>query len=202
MHSPPTDAPTGTWRQLLSGRYLGTATVLAGGVALYATNVYLTTSLLPTAIDDIGGQQYYAWTATVFLIASVISSMLVTNVLAARGPRGAYLIGSRSSRSAPLSVRSARRWNCCWSAARSRVRAVACWPVSVTPSSMPRSPRHLWTRGGAALVSAMWGGVGTFAGPAIGGVFAQFGAWRWAFGVLAIATIAVAALVPQRATGT
>ena len=92
MHSP-TDAPAGTWRQLLSGRYLGTATVLAGGVALYATNVYLTTSLLPTAIDDIGGQQYYAWTATVFLIASVISSMLVTNVLAARGPRGAYLIG-------------------------------------------------------------------------------------------------------------
>src|SRR6476659_4581651 len=92
MHSP-TDVSAGTWRQLLSGRHLGTATVLAGGVALYATNVYLTTSLLPTAIDDIGGQQYYAWTATVFLIASVISSMLVTNVLAARGPRGAYLIG-------------------------------------------------------------------------------------------------------------
>ena len=67
MHSP-TDAPAGTWRQLLSGRYLGTATVLAGGVALYATNVYLTTSLLPTAIDDIGGQQYYAWTATVLTL--------------------------------------------------------------------------------------------------------------------------------------
>ncbi|MDJ0114887.1 MFS transporter, partial [Rhodococcus erythropolis] len=30
-----------------------------------------------------------------------------------------------------------------------------------------------------------------------GGVFAQFGAWRWAFGVLVVATIAVAALVPS-----
>lgn len=194
MHSP-TDAPTGTWRQLLSGRYLGTATVLAGGVALYATNVYLTTSLLPTAIDDIGGQQYYAWTATVFLIASVISSMLVTNVLAARGPRGAYLIG--------LAIFALGTVVCAVSPTMELLLVgrtiqgsggglLAGLGYAVINAALPR---HLWTRG-AALVSAMWG-VGTFAGPAIGGVFAQFGAWRWAFGVLVIATIAVAALVPS-----
>jgi predicted MFS family arabinose efflux permease len=41
----------------------------------------------------------------------------------------------------------------------------------------------------------MWG-VGTLVGPAVGGVFAQFGAWRWAFGTLIACTVAVTVLVP------
>ncbi|WP_415973341.1 MFS transporter [Rhodococcus sp. 077-4] len=194
MHSP-TESTTGTWRQLLSARYVGTATVLAGGVALYATNVYLTTSLLPTAIDEIGGQRYYAWTATVFLIASVISSMLVSNVLAARGPRGAYLIG--------LTIFAAGTVVCAVSPTMELLLVgrtiqgaggglLAGLGYAVINAALPQ---HLWTRG-AALVSAMWG-VGTFAGPAIGGIFAQFGAWRTAFGVLVVAALAVAALVPR-----
>jgi MFS family permease len=55
-------------------------------------------------------------------------------------------------------------------------------------------PSSLWTKA-SALVSAMWG-VGTLAGPAAGGLFAQFGSWRWAFGVLVILTVAMAVLVP------
>ena len=194
MH-PSTEPTTGTWRQLLSTRYLGTATVLAGGVALYATNVYLTTSLLPTAIDQIGGQRYYAWTATVFLIASVISSMLVSNILAARGPRGAYLIG--------LTIFALGTVVCAMSSTMELLLVgrtiqgaggglLAGLGYAVINAALPQ---HLWTRG-AALVSAMWG-VGTFAGPAIGGIFAQFGAWRMAFGVLVVAALAVAALVPK-----
>ncbi|MBY4272901.1 MFS transporter [Rhodococcus fascians] len=194
MHSP-TESTTGTWRQLLGARYLGTATVLAGGVALYATNVYLTTSLLPTAIDEIGGQRYYAWTATVFLVASVISSMLVSKVLAARGPRGAYLIG--------LTVFALGTVVCAVSPTMELLLMgrtiqgaggglLAGLGYAVINAALPQ---HLWTRG-AALVSAMWG-VGTFAGPAVGGIFAQFGAWRMAFGVLVLAALAMAALVPR-----
>ncbi|MCZ4550962.1 MFS transporter [Gordonia rubripertincta] len=194
MHLP-NDSASGTWRQLLRGPYLGTATVLAGGVALYATNVYLTTSLLPTAIEEIGGQRYYAWTTTVFLVASVISSMLVTNILTARGPRGAYLIG--------LAVFAVGTAACSVSPTMELFLIgrmiqglggglLAGLGYAVINAALPK---HLWTRG-AALVSAMWG-VGTFAGPAIGGVFAQLSIWRWAFGVLIIATIAVAALVPS-----
>ncbi|MGH3637138.1 MAG: MFS transporter, partial [Mycobacterium sp.] len=55
-------------------------------------------------------------------------------------------------------------------------------------------PRSLWTRA-SALVSAMWG-VATVVGPAIGGVFAQFGLWRWAFGAVALLTAAMGVLVP------
>jgi MFS family permease len=55
-------------------------------------------------------------------------------------------------------------------------------------------PNTLWTKA-SALVSAMWG-VGTVVGPASGGLFAQYGHWRWAFGVLVILTVAMAVLVP------
>ncbi len=55
-------------------------------------------------------------------------------------------------------------------------------------------PSSLWTKA-SALVSAMWG-VGTLVGPAAGGLFAQFGSWRWAFGVLVVLTAAMAVLVP------
>jgi MFS family permease len=41
----------------------------------------------------------------------------------------------------------------------------------------------------------MWG-VATVVGPATGGVFAQFGLWRWAFVAMAIPTALMAALVP------
>ena len=55
-------------------------------------------------------------------------------------------------------------------------------------------PSSLWTKA-SALVSAMWG-VGTLVGPAAGGLFAQYGSWRWAFGVLVVLTAAMASLVP------
>jgi MFS family permease len=41
----------------------------------------------------------------------------------------------------------------------------------------------------------MWG-VATVVGPAMGGLFAQFGIWRWAFVAMAVLTALMAALVP------
>ena len=46
---------TGSWRELLGPKHIGASTVLAGGVALYATNEFLTISLLPSTVADIGG---------------------------------------------------------------------------------------------------------------------------------------------------
>jgi MFS family permease len=56
-------------------------------------------------------------------------------------------------------------------------------------------PRRLWARGNA-LMSAMYG-VGNFAGPALGGLFAQFGAWRAAFVLMAMVAAVCALLVPR-----
>lgn len=186
---------TGTWRELLTpGRHLGTAAVLAGGVALHATNIFLTTSLLPTAIEDIGGERLYAWSMTIFTIMSVISSMLVSRLLAARGPVGAYLVGLTPfvvgtivcAVSPTMAVLLVGRG----------IQGVGGGILAGLGYAVVQSalPEHLWAKA-TALISAMWG-FGTLAGPAIGGVFAQLGAWRFSFVVLAVLGVLVAVLVP------
>jgi hypothetical protein len=47
-------------------------------VALYATNEFLTISLLPSAVAEIGGERFYAWVTTVYLVASVVAATTVS----------------------------------------------------------------------------------------------------------------------------
>jgi MFS family permease len=182
------------WRDLLGPKYLGASIVLAGGVALYAINEFLTISLLPSAVAEIGGQRLYAWVTTVYLVASVVAATTVSATLARLGPRWSYLsalgvfgVGSVIAAVAPtmellLVGRTVQ------GAAGGLLAGLG---YAVINSALPQS---LWTKA-SALVSTMWG-VGTLVGPAAGGLFAQFGSWRWAFGALAILTVAMAILVP------
>jgi MFS family permease len=189
----------GTWGDLLGPRYLGTSTVLAGGVALYATNAFLTISLLPSAVADIGGQRLYAWVTTVYLVASVVAATIVSSMLARFGPRWAYLsglavfgLGSVTCALAPsMEVLLAGR--VLQGAAGGLLAGLG---YAVINAALPQ---WLWTRA-SALVSAMWG-VGTLVGPAAGGVFAQIGQWRWAFGALAVLTVVMAPVVPMALPG-
>lgn len=168
--------------------------MLAGGVLLYATNEFLTISLLPSAVADIGGQRFYAWVTTVYLVASVVAATTVHSVLMRLGPRLAYLVG--------LTVFGAGSLGCALAPSMQLLLAgrlvqgfagglLAGLGYAVINTALPNT---LWTKA-SALVSAMWG-VGTVVGPASGGLFAQYGSWRWAFGVLVILTAAMTVLVP------
>jgi len=183
----------GTWRDLLGPAHLGASTVLAGGVLLYATNEFLTISLMPSAVADIGGQRFYAWVTTVYLVASVIAATMVHSLLIRLGPRWAYLSG--------LSVFGAGSLGCAVAPTMELLLVgrtvqgaagglLAGLGYAVINTALPS---RLCTRA-SALVSAMWG-VGTLVGPSAGGLFAQFGSWRWAFGVLAMAALVVAGVV-------
>lgn len=190
----------GGWGELLGPRYLSTALVLAGGVALYAINVYLTAAIMPTAILEIGGSPYYAWVMTVFLTASIIASMLVTRALGRWGAATAYTVGFLAF-------------------------ALGALAAAVSPSMLPlllaravqglgggllaglgfavlraALPPRLWTRA-TGLVSAMWG-VGNLLGPALGGVFAQWGAWRGSFVLLAVLALILTVLTRRALAGT
>jgi MFS family permease len=185
----------GSWRVLLGTRYLGTSTLLAGGVALYAINEFLTISLLPSTVADIGGERLYAWVTTLYLVGSVVAATTVSAALRRLGARSSYLlglavfgIGSVVCAVAPnMEVLLAGRT--LQGAAGGLLAGLGYALISTV------LPQALWTRA-SALVSAMWG-VATVVGPATGGLFAQLGLWRWAFGALAILTAAMAALVPM-----
>jgi MFS family permease len=182
------------WRALLGPRFLGTSTLLAGGVALYATNEFLTVSLLPTAIADIGGQRLYAWVTTLYLVGSVVAATTVNAALLRFGPRWSYLLGSGVFGIGSVVCTVAPSMDVLLVGRTLQGAAgglLAGLGYAVINAALPQS---LWTRA-SALVSAMWG-VATVVGPAAGGLFAQFGLWRWAFGVVAVLTAAMAMLVP------
>ena len=189
-----TTIPSGSWRELLGRERLGTATVLAGGVGLYATNEFLTISLLPSTVADIGGQRFYAWVVTVYLVGSVVAATAVNPLLMRFGPRISYLLTLTLFGAGTVGCAIAPTMEMLLVARTVQGAAggmLAGLGYAVINAALPN---RLWTRA-SALVSAMWG-VSVIIGPAMGGVFAQLGIWRWAFGSLATATVAMAALVP------
>ncbi|MBB3606851.1 MFS family permease [Mycolicibacterium sp. BK556] len=189
-----TASATGTWRELLGPKNLGAVAVLAGGVAIYAINEFITISLLPSAVADIGGERLYAWVTTVYLVASVIAATTVGPVLTRFGPRTAYLgaLLSFAAGSALCMLAPTMPLLLVGRVVQGLAGGVlAGLGYAVISAALPD---RLWTRA-SAVVSAMWG-IGTLVGPATGGLFAQFGFWRGGFGLLAILAVAMSLLVP------
>ena len=188
------DLATGSWRDLLAPGRRGTVAVLCGGVLLFATDTYVTASLLPSAVAEIGGERFYAWVTTVYLLTAVVASALVGRLLAVWPARRAYVlalvafgVGTAIDSVAPdMGVLLVGR----------AVQGLGGGLLAGLAYTLIRSalPRRLWTRASAAI-SAMWG-VGLLIGPALGGLFAEMGRWRLAFVVLVGVTVAVAAGVP------
>lgn len=185
-----------TWSDLLSGRHLVIVAILASGVLLYAMNLYFTAALMPSIVADIGGQAYYAWVTTSFVVSAIVVSLFVSRMLDWKGPGPAYVMaflvfalgaaGNAASPTMDLLIVG-------------RVvqglggGLLAGLGYAVIRAALPE--RH-WARGTGA-VSAMWG-LGTLFGPALGGIFAELGLWRWAYGALAIVAL-LFALLAQRA---
>lgn len=174
----------GTWRELLGGEYGPIAAVLAGGVLVEASNVYLTTSLLPTIVGEIGGGDFYAWTMMTFLLASVVSAMLVSRILVRQGAVRAYLLALGLFALGSL-LCAASPWMSALLIGRT-VQGLGGGLLAGLGYALIQQalPQRLWARA-AALVSAMWG-VGNIVGPLVGGAAAQLHAWRATFVGLAI----------------
>lgn len=189
-----TASAAGSWRELLGREYGGATTVLAGGVAIYAINEFITMSLLPSAVADIGGERLYAWVTTVYLVSSVVSATTVGPVLTRFGPRWSYLgaLLSFSAGSALCTLAPTMELLLVGRVVQGLAGGLlAGLGYAVISAALPD---RLWTRA-SAVVSAMWG-IGTLIGPTIGGLFAQFGLWRGGFGILAVLAVAMSVLVP------
>jgi len=203
-----TDAGVGrvsaaTWAALFRGKNAVFAVALGGGVVLHALNIYVATTVMPSAVAEIGGLDYYSWATTLFVLASILGAALSPNIMGRAGARTAYFIavvafavGTAVCGMAPnMSVLLAGRFvqgfggGLLYALAYSAIRLVY--------------PSQLWGRA-IGLISAAWG-VSTLIGPAIGGLFAQNDAWRWAFGALvpfaALFGLIAAMTLPGRGEG-
>ncbi len=194
------DIGSGGWRALLGPGRRGTMVALCGGVVVYATNIFLTAAVLPSAVAEMGGARLYAWVTTVFLVASVLSAVTVSRVLAALGARLGYLVAIGGFVAGTIGCAAAPTMEMLLVGRAVQGAGGGLLAGLVYALVQAVLPANLWTRA-SALVSGMWG-VGTFAGPALGGVFAQLDAWRLAFVALAAGGGAVAVVAARHLDGT
>ncbi|MDH5827120.1 MFS transporter [Sphingobacterium faecium] len=180
---------TSNWKALFKGGNGIKATALALGVMLHATNIYLATTVMPSIIQDIGGLAYYAWNTTLFVVASIIGSVVSANRLAVLGPRRAYqfaiilfFLGSLLCTCASsMYMLLVGRF----------IQGLGGGLLFALSYAMVRIvfDKILWSRA-MALISGMWG-IAAFSGPFIGGLFAENNQWRWAFGTLLLICIVI-----------
>ena len=185
---------TGTWAQMIAPGHRGAVAVLAGGTLMFAIDTYVTASLLPSAIVEIGGEAFYAWPTTLFLLAAVVASSLTSRVLATVSPGRAYLVALAVFAAGAL-VGAVAPSMAVFLLGRV-VQGAGGGLLAGMGYALIRIalPRTLWTRG-SAVIAAMWG-VALIVGPGLGGLLAAAGQWRWAFGALVVGSLAIAGLVP------
>lgn len=190
---------TASWGDLLRGRNGLLAVALTGGVALHAINVHIVTTVLPSVVQDIGGLDWYAWNTTLFVVASIVGAAVSVRLLAALGPRGACLAALAVFALGSAACASAMAMP--WMLAGRSVQGLGGGMLAALSYALIRvvfAP-PLWPRA-VALVSGMWG-VATLCGPAVGGLFAQAGHWRWAFWTLLPVSALQAVLVAVQLRG-
>lgn len=177
--SPSGESTPARWSELLSGKNGVYALALAGGVTLHAVNMYIATTVMPSVVADIGGLDFYAWATTLFVVASILGAALTAKLLKRSGPRGAYVIATLLFGAGTLICSLAI--NMPTMLAGRSIQGLGGGFLYALAYGLTRIvlPERLWGRA-IGLISAMFG-VATLIGPAVGGVFAEYDAWRAAF---------------------
>lgn len=182
------------------GYALPTIVVLVG-IFGPAVNAFITATVLPSVVKEIGGLSLYAWAATAYAVASIVGSAGSSVLMRKLGTRVALIVatlilvaGTAACGSAPtMGVVVAGR----------AIQGLGGGLVFGVVHAMVRElfPEPMWP-GRLALISSVWG-IAAIGGPFAGGVLAQMGLWRVAFWGMVPIIIAPAVvswwLLPRRA---
>ncbi len=190
----------GSWREMATREHLGASATLGGGTFVFSISTFIVTTTLPTVVHEIGGLRWFAWSTTIYVVASLVAGAVSARLLAGSGPRMTYRIAMVLFAAGALLCATAHDMG--WLLAGRLVQGLGGGMLSALSFSMVRSlfPRRLWSRA-MAVISIVWGAA-TMAGPAIGGLFAEAGAWRGAFfslaGAVPLLWIVVELSLPRR----
>lgn len=189
-----------SWRAFFSAGGIAIA-IFIGGISLQAMEAFIGAAMLPTVVKDIGGLDYFAWNTTLFIVASIGATVFAAVRPAHIGPRDVYIIAAGAFGLGSLICGLAP--NITVLLLGRTVQGFGAGLIIATTLAMIRIvfPQHLWPRA-MALNSMVWG-VATLLGPAVGGIFANYDMWRWAFLMIvplaALLAIGAVVVLPTRA---
>ena len=84
----------GAWSEIFGGGLGLYSTLVIGGVAMQATQMLVIAIIMPTIVADIGGADYYTWTAMLYTIGAIVGGASTGTVWARLGARRSYVLGA------------------------------------------------------------------------------------------------------------
>jgi MFS family permease len=168
-----------SWRALLEPPHAVPALVVVLGILSPAVSAFVTATIMPSVVADIGGLALYAWVTTAYAVLSLLGSTGVSVVVRSHGLRAA-LVGAAVVYTGGTAL--------CALAPSMPVLIVGRGTQGLGAGMMIAAvhglvrevfPEPLWSRM-LATVSIAWG-IAALGGPALGGLFAAPGLWRGAF---------------------
>jgi predicted MFS family arabinose efflux permease len=153
--------------------------VVVSSILAPAFGAFITATVLPSAIREIGGLAIYAWASTAYAVGSILgsagSSVVALKVGTRRGvflAVGVFVAGAATCATAPsMPVIVAGR----------AVQGLGSGVLIASAHSLVRElfPETLWQRM-LTVISCAWA-IPALGGPVVGGVLAGLGLWRAAF---------------------
>ena len=181
------------WSALTKEGYLSRLLLLCFGVWLYAADSTLVATVMPVAVEDIGGIPFLSWTYTLYQLGSVVTGAIAglmvirTGIARAQILAGViYVLGCAISGYAP-DMPTMIVGRLLQGMGGGGLVSIAFIGASTL------FPKKLWVRI-IAVISGVWG-VSSLCGPLIGGYFVSGGNWRgafWAFAAQGLVAVLVA----------
>jgi MFS family permease len=180
-----------SWRAVLAPPYRLAAVVVVLGILAPAFSFFVTATVLPSVVGDIGGLALYAWASTAYAVASILGSAGSSVVVGRTGTRASLVIAAAVFGGGTVACALAPSMPVL--VAGRGVQGLGGGMMIAAVHGVVREvfPEALWSRM-LATISIAWG-IAAMSGPAVGGAFAGIGLWRGAFwSMLALVPITAA----------
>ncbi|WP_085907674.1 MFS transporter [Kiloniella majae] len=167
--------------------------IVCMGVALYALNSLITSTLLPSAVDDLNGLEFINWSALLYTTAAMIASLAAGTTKTRIGGRAIMTIGGLIFTVGSLLISLSPSmelflFSRVVQGVGGGLILASCYTVIAD-----LFPRHLWPTV-FAMESAVWG-IASVGGPLAGGIFAQTVGWRTGFYIMTVCAILFVILI-------
>ncbi len=179
-----------TWREILTREYAAKIITLCMAVWLHAANSMLTATTMPSAVEEIGGLNLISWTFALYLMGSICA-----------GASASLLVQKRGLRTTMIRAALLYTLGCGVCALAPNMPVVLIGRilqglgggglVALVYISQDRFFPNRFVPKIVACISVVWM-LSSFCGPVIGGAFATWGLWRYAYWAFALQALLLA----------